>query len=54
MDGPVEYDDGLLATTDDALVIRRYDAFLQPKSIPYSEIRSFEPIAINRLRRWRL
>jgi hypothetical protein len=54
MNHPSEYDDGLLATTDDALVIRRYNALLQAKSIPYSEIRSVERIPINRLRRWRL
>jgi hypothetical protein len=51
---PLDYDDGLIATTDDALVIRRYNAFLQPKSLPYSDIRSVGRIAMNRLRHWRL
>jgi hypothetical protein len=50
----MNYDDGLIVATDDALVIRRYRAFLQPKSIPYAEIRRVERIPIGRLRRWRL
>jgi hypothetical protein len=54
MNGPLEYDDGLVATTPDALVIRRYNAFLQQKTIPYSEIRSVTRIPVGQLRRWRL
>jgi hypothetical protein len=50
----LDYDDGLIATTDDALVIRRYNAFLQRKSIPYADIRTVDRIPMNRLRRWRL
>ena len=50
----MDYDDGLIATTDDALVIRRYSGLLQTKRIPYSEIRSVERIPIGQVRRWRL
>jgi hypothetical protein len=50
----MDYDDGLITTTGDALVIRRYNALLQRRSIPYSEIRSVERIPIGQLRRWRL
>jgi hypothetical protein len=50
----MEYDDGLIATTGDALVIRRYSVFLQRKTIPYSEIRSVNRIPVGQLRRWRL
>jgi hypothetical protein len=48
------YDDGLITTTSDALVVRRYNALLQPRSIPYCEIRSVKRIPIGQLRRWRL
>jgi hypothetical protein len=50
----MQYDDGLIAATDDALVIRRYTALLQPKRIRYSEIRGVERIPIGQVRRWRL
>jgi hypothetical protein len=50
----MDYDDGLITTTSDALVIRRYNALLQPRSIPYSEIRRVKRIPIGQLRRWRL
>ena len=40
----MDYDDGLITTTSDALVIRRYNALLQRRSIPYSDIRSVERI----------
>lgn len=50
----MDYDDGLIAATEKALVIRRYSALLQSKSIPYSDIRSVERIPIGQLRRWRL
>lgn len=48
------YDDGLVAAVDNALVIRRYGALLQARSIPYSEIRSVRQIPLGRVRRWRL
>ncbi len=50
----MDYNDGLITTTDRALVIHRYNALLQPKSIPYSEIRSVKQIPVGELRRWRL
>ena len=50
----MDYDDGLITTTSDALVIRRYNALLQHRSIPYSDIRSVKRIPIGQLRRWRL
>jgi hypothetical protein len=49
-----EYDDGLIACADDALVIRRYGMFQGAKRIPYAEIRVVRQIGIGRLRRWRL
>jgi len=50
----MDYDDGLIAATDDALVIRRYNALLREKRIPYVDIRTVEQIPIGQLRRWRL
>lgn len=50
----MDYDDGLIAATQDALVIRRYSALLQPKSVPYASIRSIRQIPVGRVRRWRL
>lgn len=50
----MDYDDGLISATDGALIIRRYNALLQPKSIPYARIRSVERIPIGPGRRWRL
>ena len=50
----MNYDDGLIAATEDSLVIRRYNALLQPKSIRYADIRSVGRIPIGRLRRWRV
>ncbi len=50
----MEYQDNLIAATDDALVIRRYSALLRAKRIPYSEIRSVNRVPIGQLRRWRL
>jgi len=50
----LDYDDGLIAATDDALVIRRYNTLLQQKRIPYAGIRTVEQIPIGQLRRWRL
>jgi hypothetical protein len=48
------YDDGLIAATESALVIRRYSALLQPKSIPYSAIRRVQRLPIGQVRRWRI
>ena len=42
----MEYDDGLIACTDDGLVIRRYGTFLRPKRIPYAEIRSVRQVEL--------
>jgi hypothetical protein len=50
----MDYDDGLIAATDDSLVIRRYNALLQQKRIPYSDIHTVEQIPIGQVRRWRL
>jgi hypothetical protein len=50
----VDYDDGLIACSDDALVIRRYDALLHAKRIPYGEIRAVTRLDLDRLRRLRL
>jgi hypothetical protein len=50
----MDYDDGLIAATDDSLVIRRYIALLQQKRIPYSDIHTVEQIPIGQVRRWRL
>jgi hypothetical protein len=52
----MEYDDGLIACSDDGLMIRRYDMFLRPKSVPYAEIRAVRPVELGGLSfsRWRL
>jgi hypothetical protein len=50
----VDYDDGLIACSDDALIIRRYDALLHPKRIPYGEIRAVTRLDLGTVRRWRL
>jgi hypothetical protein len=50
----MEYDDGLIACTTDALVIRRYGLLLREKRIPYSTIRGVRQVRIGTLRRWRL
>ena len=51
-----EYDDGLIALSDDALVIRRYDLFLRPRSVPYLQIHSVTPVELRGFRfgNWRL
>jgi hypothetical protein len=38
----MDYDDGLIQTTPDALVIRRYNLLLAPKIIPYDTIKAVE------------
>ncbi len=38
----MEYDDGLIRTTPEALVIRHYNLLLQPKSIPYGRIHAVQ------------
>jgi hypothetical protein len=50
----MEYDDGLIACSDDELVIRRYGLSLRPKRVPYAQIRAVEEIRLRSLRRWRL
>ncbi len=50
----MEYDDGLIACSDDGLAIRRYDLFLRPKSIPYGQIRSVRQVGLGAVRRWRI
>ncbi|HLH67390.1 MAG TPA: hypothetical protein VKV27_17010 [Solirubrobacteraceae bacterium] len=50
----MDYDDGLIATTGDALLIRRYDVLLRSRRIPYSQIREVRRIALGRLRRFRI
>lgn len=51
-----EYDDGLIACADNGLVIRRYDLFLRPRTIPYTEIRDFRQVELRGFRfgNWRL
>lgn len=49
----MEYDDGLVACTDDALVIRRYYFPLgTSKCVPYSTIRSVRSCAAGKGRIW--
>jgi hypothetical protein len=50
----MEYDDGLIACSDDGLVIRRYGLFQRPKSIPYAQIRSVTQVGLGAVRRWRI
>jgi hypothetical protein len=49
-----DYDDGLVALTETELVIRRYDAALRPKRIPYGQIRSVREVELGAARRWRI
>jgi hypothetical protein len=49
-----DYDDGLIACTDTALLIRRYDAFQRPRRIPYGQIRSVKQVELSTARRWRI
>lgn len=50
----LEYDDGLIACSADAVVIRRYGPLLGQKTIPYTEIQEVKEFRMNALRRWRL
>ncbi len=50
----MEYDDGLIACSDDGLVIRRYSLLLHPKSVPYAQIRSVAQVGLGAIRRWRI
>src|SRR6266511_4399515 len=50
----MEYDDSLIACTDDGLVIRRYGLFLRPKRIPYAQIRAVRQVELGAVRRWRI
>jgi len=42
----IDYDDGLIACSDDGLVIRRYTLFLGPKRVPYGQIRAATEVAL--------
>jgi hypothetical protein len=44
--GQMEYDDGLIACSEDGLTIRRYGLFLGPKDVPYTEIREVEQVEL--------
>jgi len=50
----MEYDDGLLACSDEGLVIGKYDAFLRSKTIPFDQIRAVTQVGLGRVRRWRI
>jgi len=50
----MEYDDGLIACSDDGLAIRRYGLLLRPKRIPYAQIRSVTQVGLGVIRRWRI
>jgi hypothetical protein len=52
----MEYDDGLIACSDDGVIIRRYDVFLRPKHIPYDQIRKVTQVELRGFRfgNWRL
>jgi len=51
-----EYDDGLIACSDDAVIIRTYDLFLRPRTVPYAEIGRAEQVELRGFRfgNWRL
>lgn len=54
---PVTYDDGVIACTEDALVIRRYYfplAKIGDKRIPYAKIRSVQRMPLTTWNRYRL
>ena len=49
------YDDGLIACSEDELVIRRYGGLLRTKRIPYGRIRKATRIRLGRVRgKWRI
>jgi hypothetical protein len=51
----VGYDDGLIACTDEGVVIRRYDLLLRPKRVRYEQIRSAEEFPLGGVRgKWRI
>jgi hypothetical protein len=43
----MEYDDGLIACSDDGLVIRRSGLFLRPKNVPYAQIRTVAEVELS-------
>jgi hypothetical protein len=51
-----EYDDGLIACSGQGLLIRRYDALLRPKRIPFAQIRTARQVGLDSMRfsRWRI
>jgi hypothetical protein len=52
----MQYDDGLIACSDDGLIVRRYDLLLRPKTVPYTEIRKAGQVELRGFRfgNWRL
>jgi hypothetical protein len=49
----MEYDDGLVACADDALIIRRYYfPMATSKRVPYADIRSVQRCAVGKGRIW--
>jgi hypothetical protein len=52
----LEYDDGLIACTDDGVTIRKYGLTLRPKRIPYERIRGARQVELRGFRfgRWRI
>jgi len=51
----VEYDDGLIACSDEGITIRKYDALLRPKRVRYEEIRRVEEFPLSGMHgKWRI
>jgi hypothetical protein len=51
----VTYDDGLIACSDDELVIRRYGGLLRTKRIAYDRLRGVTTIRLGKMRgKWRI
>src|SRR5262245_16640857 len=52
----MQYDDGLIACSDDELVIRKYDVFLRPRHVRYRQIRSAREVELRGFRfgMWRI
>jgi hypothetical protein len=52
----MQYDDGLIACSDDGLIIGRYDLLLRPRTVPYGEIRGVREVELRGFRfgNWRL
>ena len=55
LSGALDYDDGLIACSDDELVIRRYGGLLRTKRIPYGRIRTATRVELSPVRgKWRI